>query len=157
MIRWLGTFLLPAPHGTTDDATMSMPKILLIAVCAGGLVFSTESRAQNDNISFAAPGFLIKKPGPGVPDVKAQPVSWPRLDPGAVLCRSEADLNRLGMRRAGETVDGPVDCRIVRAATGIAIVQRKGPGRTEVTTSDAKGLTKGWTDAWLPEKAPVRR
>ncbi|GEM_PF-1407556 len=139
----------------------SMPKILLAAVCAGTVVFAAQSRADdngnNDNIKFDAPGFTIKKPTKGAPDVKAQPLAWPRLDPGAVLCRSEDDLNRLGLRRSGETVDGPVDCQIIRAATGIVIVRRKGPGKTEVTTGDAKGSSSGWTDAWLPEKAPATR
>ena len=134
----------------------TIPRILLIAVCAGGMVFSAARAADDSNVSFDAPGFLIKKPKPGLPEVKARAQAWPRLDPGAVLCRSEADLNRLGMRRAGETVDGPIDCQIIHAATGIAIVQRKGPGRTEVTTSDAKVPASGWTDAWLPEKAPTK-
>ena len=132
-------------------------KILLIAMCAGSLAVSTARAADDSNISFAAPGLVIKKPGPGLPEVKPQTLAWPRLDPGAVLCRSEADLARLGLRRAGETVDGPIDCQIIRAATGISIVQRKGPGKTEVTTGDPKGPTSGWTDAWLPEKAPVKR
>lgn len=135
----------------------SIPRILLIAVCAGGMAFSTARAADDSNISFDAPGFTIKKPKPGLPDVKAQAQAWPRLDPGAVLCRSEADLSRLGMRRAGDPVDGPIDCQVIRAATGIAIVQRKGPGRTEVTASDAKVPASGWTDAWLPEKAPAKR
>ena len=131
----------------------SISRILLFAAFA--IVFSGEIRAQDSNISFQAPGLLIKKPPPGPPEVKGQPQAWPRLDPGSVLCRSEADLNRLGLRRAGETVNGPIDCQIVRAATGIAIVQRKGPGKTEVTTGDPKA--SGWTDAWLPEKAPSAR
>ncbi len=100
------------------------------------------------------PGLLIKKPKPGLPDVKSQPQAWPRLDPGAVLCRSEADLNRLAQRRSGEVVDGPVDCQIIRTPTAITIVQRAAPGRTEVRTSDAQASGSGWTDAWLPEKAP---
>ena len=136
---------------------ISMPRILLIAVCVGSLVFDSESRAEDSNISFNAPGLSIRKPKPGPPDVKVQPLAWPRLDPGSVLCQSEADLNRLGLRRAGETVDGPIDCQIMRAATGIAILQRKGPGKTEVKTSDPKVPATGWTDAWLPEKAPAKR
>lgn len=136
---------------------ISMPRILLIAACAGAVVLASESRAEDSNISFNAPGLLVKKPKPGPPDVKEQPLAWPRLDPGSVLCRSEADLNRLGLRRAGEPVDGPIDCQIMRAATGIAILQRKGPGKTEVKTSDPKVPASGWTDAWLPEKAPAKR
>jgi hypothetical protein len=131
---------------------ISMPRIVLIAICAAAVAFATESRAEDSNVKFDAPGLLIKKPKPGAPDVKARPVAWPRLDAGAVLCRSEADLHRLGLRRSGERVDGPIDCQIIRSTTGIAIVQRKGPGSTEVKTSDP--ATIGWTDAWLPETAP---
>jgi hypothetical protein len=133
---------------------ISIPRILLIAVCAGAVAFAAETRAEDSNVLFNAPGLLIKKPKPGPPDVKSQPLAWPRLDPGAVLCRSEADLNRLGLRRSGETVDGSIDCQVIRAPTGIAIVQRKGPGKTEVTTNDPRVPASGWTDAWLPEKAP---
>lgn len=138
---------------------ISMPRMLLIAACAGTLAIATPSRAQppsDSNVSFDAPGFLIKKPKPGAPEVKAQPLAWPRLDPGAVLCRTEADLDKLGERRRGEAVDGPIDCQIIRAATAISIVQRKGPGRAEVKTSDPRAdAVTGWTDAWLPDKGRV--
>jgi hypothetical protein len=138
---------------------ISMPRMLLTGAFLWTLALAMPARAQigdsDSNIKLDAPGLLLKKPKPGLPDVKAQPLAWPRLDPGAVLCRSEADLARLAARRSGEAVDGPVDCQIIRAATAISIVQRKGPGRAEVRTSDprADGVT-GWTDAWLPEKAP---
>jgi hypothetical protein len=138
--------------------------MLLIGACFGMfaatvLAVAPPAGAQppdDSNIKFDAPGFLPKKPKPGLPDVKAQPLAWPRLDPGSVLCRTEADLDKLGARRRGEAVDGPIDCQVVRAATAISIVQRKGPGRAEVKTSDAStdGVT-GWTDAWLPEKGAI--
>jgi hypothetical protein len=70
-----------------------------------------------------------------------------------VLCRSEADLGRLAQRRSGQIVDGPVDCQIIRAATAITIVQRRGAGQTEVKMTGPQ-VGSGWTDAWLPEKAP---
>lgn len=132
----------------------SMTKILLIAACAGTMVFAADAQPRDSNISLDAPGFLIKKPPPGAPDVRAQPLVWPRLDQGAVLCRSEADLIKLGQRRSGDAVDGPIDCQIIRAATGITIVQRNGPGRTEVTTTNSAAPETGWTDAWLPAKVP---
>jgi hypothetical protein len=47
-----------------------------------------------------------------------------------------------------------VDCQVVRAAIAITIVQRKG-GRTEVKPNDAQPMESGWTDAWLPQKAPA--
>jgi hypothetical protein len=136
---------------------MMRPKTLLFAGFFGILAFAAPCGAQpgDSNISLDAPGFLIKKPKSGPPDVKVQPLAWPRLDPGAVLCRSEADLLRLADRRRGEVVEGPVDCQILRAATPITIVQRKGPGRTEVQTADPKAGGAGWTDAFLPQKAPV--
>jgi hypothetical protein len=133
---------------------MVKPWILLVAACFGAQALALCANAQDSNVLLNAPGILIKKPKPGAPDVKPQPLAWPRLDPGAVLCRSEADLNRLARRRAGEAADGPVDCQIVRAATAITIVQRKGPGQTEVKATDPKISDLGWTDAWLPEKAP---
>jgi hypothetical protein len=137
---------------------ISMPRMLLIGACVGALATATPASAQpNDsNVSFDAGGLLPKKPRPGLPDVKAQPLAWPRLDPGAVLCRTEADLDRLGARRRGETVDGPIDCQIIRAATAVSIVQRNGPGRAEVKVSDPRAdAASGWTDAWLPDKGTV--
>ena len=137
-----------------------LPRIFLIA-CAVTLIVTPAAHAQrpppdDSNVLLNAPGLLIKKPKPGLPDVKAQPLAWPRLDPGAVLCRTEADLDRLAQRRRGEAVDGGVDCQIVRTATAISIVQRKGPGKVEVRTTDPRAAgASGWTDAWLPDKAPV--
>jgi hypothetical protein len=135
---------------------MSTKHVLMIAVGLAVAANAAPAVAQSSdgNISFQS-GLLPKKPKPGLPDVKAQPLAWPRLDAGAVLCRSEADLNRLAQRRSGEPVDGPVDCQIIRLATPITIVQRNGPGRTEVKPSDSQPMNLGWTDAWLPDKAPI--
>jgi hypothetical protein len=110
---------------------------------------------DDDHVRLDAPALLPKKPRPGMPDVKAQPLVWPRLDRGAVICRSESDLSRLAARRRVETVDGPVDCQILRAATGVSILQRQGPGMTEVQTNDPSAGGTGWTDAWLPDRAPT--
>jgi hypothetical protein len=134
-----------------------IPGKLLIVACIGALTLAEPASAQpsDSNIKLDAPGLIVKKPGPGLPDVKAQPLAWPRLDAGSVLCRSEDDLNRLGQRRAGEAVDGPVDCQLIRVPTAITILQRKGPGRTEVKPNEAHPMEAGWTDAWLPQKAPA--
>jgi hypothetical protein len=137
----------------------SMPRMLLVGACLGTLALATPVNAQqppsNSDITFDPGALGVKKPKAGLPDVRAQPLAWPRLDPGAVLCRTEADLQRLAARRAGETVDGTVDCQIIRTPTAISIVQREGPGRVEVQISGGKaGSSSGWTDAWLPAKAP---
>ena len=82
----------------------------------------------------------------------SRPDTWPRLDPGAALCKSEADLLRLAAFRRHETTERP-NCQIVRSPTPIHISHRAGPGRTQVTLTEQNG-GEGWTDAWLPEKAP---
>lgn len=129
----------------------------MIGACLGALALAEPAVAQpsDSNVSFDAGALAVKKPKPGPPDVKAQPLAWPRLDPGAVLCATEADLEKLAARRSGETVDGAIDCQIIRAATAISIVQRKGPGKAEVKTSNPRtDVVTGWTDAWLPDRAP---
>ena len=114
------------------------------------LVFAGPAAAQ---VIWDVPG--SERPGRfnGLPETKARPDVWPRLDPGAALCRSEDDLLRLAAHRRGETVTPP-NCRVVRQAYAVTIVRRAGPGRTQVALTDQNGQ-EGWTDAWLPEKPPV--
>jgi hypothetical protein len=132
-----------------------------IAVAAFCLLSAVPAPAQPSNVPsnvlLDAPGLLVKKPKPGAPDVKGPPVVWPRLDPGAVFCRSADDLRRLAARRAGEDVTGPVDCQIIRTPVGISILQREGPGMVQVQTTDPRAGGVGWTDAWLPSKEPTSR
>ena len=75
--------------------------------------------ADNDNIIFDAPGILQKGAKKGLPDVKPSPLAWPRLDPGAALCRSADDLTRLAANRARTEGGGPADCRIVQVPTAV--------------------------------------
>jgi hypothetical protein len=143
-----------------STSRMLLASACLGIVCLGAGAVATTAGAQapgDSNVTVDAGGALPKKPRPGgLPGVRAQPLAWPRLDPGAALCRTEADLDRLGARRRGESVDGPIDCQVIRTATAISIVQRNGPGRTEVKTSDPKvDAVTGWTDAWLPDKGRV--
>jgi hypothetical protein len=133
-------------------ATGALTLVLLAAVPPA----AAQQPPNDSNVSFDAGALLPKKPKPGLPDVKSQPLAWPRLDPGSVICRTEADLAKLGARRSGEVVDGPIDCQIVRAATAIAILQRKGPGVVQVQATDPRsGSISGWTNAWLPDKGSV--
>ena len=124
-----------------------------LRLVAAGLVCLMPVGAGWAQVKWDAPGLLVKPPKAGPPDVKAQPLAWPRLDPGAVLCRSEVDLARLTANRQGGSGGGPADCRIVSQPTAIQIVTRRGPGRTEVQVTGANET--GWTDAWLPSRAPA--
>jgi hypothetical protein len=113
---------------------------------------------ENGNVHFDGGGLLAKKKSPDVilPDVRGPAQTWPRLDRGAVLCRSEADLTRLVARRRGDAIDGPVDCQIIRGPTGISIVKREAAGITQVQTNNPSAGGAGWTDAWLPNTPPPR-
>jgi hypothetical protein len=133
----------------------SLGAVVLVILLSGPVLAQSVPVLPDDShVSLDAPGLLPKKTRPGLPDVKPQPQAWPRLDRGAVICRSQSDMSRLAARRRGEAVDGPVDCQIVRGPTAIAILQRKGPGMTEIRTSNPSAGGTGWTDAWLPDKAP---
>ena len=123
---------------------------LLGLVCLPCL-FAPAAAQGLDNVYLDAPSLVMKKPKAGPPDVKPPPQLWPRLDPGTVLCQSEADLDRLAARRRGEDAGAPIACQVIRAPTGVEIIQRHA-GRTQVRLSGRQ--TAGWTDIWLPEKAP---
>ena len=114
-----------------------------------GLALNVPARAQ---VIWDMPNIVVQPPKFGSTDSKARPDVWPRLDKGAVLCKTELDLSRLAATRRGENVDRP-NCTVIRAPTAIQIVRRAAPGRTLVTLTDQNGQ-EGWTDAWLPDKAP---
>ena len=104
------------------------------------------------------PALVPTKKAPLAPVARA-PAVWPRLDPGAVFCRTEYDLDRhasnMTARVAGRDTQA-ADCQIIGQPTGIQIISRQGIGRTQVKLNPP-GTDTGWTDAWLPDKAPPAR
>lgn len=97
-------------------------------------------------------GMLAKKPqAQQAPDVQAPPAAWPRLDAGAIVCRTQDDLRRHAAAMRGEQA-GPADCRMLSRAAAISILSRQGPGATEVKFNGTDDTA--WTDAWLPAKPP---
>lgn len=78
----------------------------------------------------------------------------PRLEPGALFCRSLEDLRRRVALQSGAAASaGPApSCRTLPGALSITVVSRAGPGAAQVQTVGAQPET-GWTDAWLPERA----
>jgi hypothetical protein len=85
------------------------------------------------------------------------PEPSPRIDIGAILCKSRDDLVRHPMQiAAGPGVAVPrqaPDCRIIKEQTAIRILDRDGPSRTHVGLTDATKQT-GWTDSYLPSTPP---
>lgn len=138
----------------------AMHRLALVAACLAGLGLAGAARAQpapppdDGKISFQS-GIRTRAPKAGAPDVPAPPQAWPRLEPGAIVCRTESDLDRLAARHTGEATSGPVDCQVIRDVTAVTILQRRGPGKEEVRFTSGKVGTVMWTNAWLPEKAPA--
>jgi hypothetical protein len=126
-----------------------------LVVALVGLLAICCQTAVAQGIYLDAPGLLPKKPPAPSPDPKPPPSVWPRLDPGALLCRSEIDLDRVAANRSGGAGGGPVDCRILREPTGVTILRRSG-GRSQVRVVGQQNAGE-WTDVWLPEKAPNGR
>ena len=80
-------------------------------------------------------------------------ISGPRLEPGAVICNTEQDLQHRGEvnRRIADGVPDPGDplsgCRLVSQERGVDIVSRPGPGRLQVKVKPSGEV--GWTDAFI--------
>lgn len=94
-------------------------------------------------------------PAPPPPAVIPEP--WPRLDIGAVLCKSRDDLVRYQTQAmagsGGEAPQRPADCLIIQKRTAIKILDRDGPSRSHVISTDTLKQT-GWTNAYLPSTPP---
>lgn len=111
------------------------------------------------HVTFDAPGLLPQPKAPPPPPLRAVATVWPRLDPGAVLCRTADDLARHAANMTARVSGGdtePADCRTIAQPTGIQILSREGQGSTQVKLA-VPGSVVGWTDAWLPDRAPGGR
>lgn len=137
---------------------MSAFKLVRISLLAAVTVAAVQT-ASAQHVVLDAPGIMGQKKAPSPPPPRAQPTVWPRLDPGAVLCRTSDDLERYAANMTARASGGDTqaaDCQIIAQPTGIQIVSRQGLGRTEVKLSTSDNMI-GWTDVWLPDKAPVTR
>jgi hypothetical protein len=117
------------------------------------------SVASAQNVILDAPGLVGTKKAPAAPPPRAPVAVWPRLDPGAVICKTSDDLERHAANNTARVSGGdtqPADCRVINQPTGIQILSRQGPGSTQVKLSNPANVI-GWTDVWLPDKAPSGR
>jgi hypothetical protein len=139
-------------------------------LCAGLLLLSQAcvlpALAQSSTSATIGGGDAFQPPPPPRPPPGRAPTTrpqqaprapteaWPRLDPGAMLCRSEDALKAYQEAVATASADAPAalpaDCSRVLQRMPISIVQRDGPSRVEVKSSSGTG----WTDAWLPATPP---
>jgi hypothetical protein len=92
------------------------------------------------------------KPLPALPEI------WPRLEAGALICKSRDDLVRYQTQIANNpgatpTAGLPSACHTLSKQTGIQILERDGPSRTQIVTTDESKET-GWTNSHLPSTPP---
>jgi len=123
------------------------------------LAAAAAAPALAQHVILDAPGLVEKKRAPEPPAPRNTATIWPRLDPGSVLCATADDLDRHAANMVARVNGGEslrADCRLIAQPTAIDIVSRQGLGRTEVKLKGPNGAT-GWTDAWLPDKAPTSR
>src|SRR5271167_1926712 len=96
-----------------------------------------------------------QSPAPTAP--AAVPEIWPRLEDGALICKSRDDLVRYQTQianAANATTAGQApDCHAIRKQTGIQILDHDGPSRTQIVTMDESKET-GWTNSYLPSTPP---
>jgi hypothetical protein len=116
-------------NGTGDDSSGS------------GMGRHQGRRGQSNGQTQQAPAL------PPLPVVRAP---WPRLDSGAILCKSRDDLVSYQKLAAGGAGTGQKpDCRVIEQPLAIQILDRESVARTEVAVTGAAKQT-GWTDAYLP-------
>ena len=128
-----------------------------IMLCCA-LSFGLATHAWAQHVILDAPGLMPQKPKATTSPAPRATAVWPRLDPGAVLCKTEDDLDRHAANMIARVSGGEqqtADCRAIDRTTGIQIVDRESPGRTEVKLAGPDGET-GWTDVGLPDKPPPR-
>jgi hypothetical protein len=95
-----------------------------------------------------------KTPAPPAPATPAAvPEPSPRLDVGALLCKSRDDLvkyqTQIADGASAATAGRVSGCHTIGKQTGVQILDSDGPSRTEIVTMDESKQT-GWTNSYLP-------
>jgi hypothetical protein len=91
---------------------------------------------------------------PALTPLPAVPEIWPRLDDGALICKSRDDLVRYQTQVANGVSAGQTSkCHTIQKHTGIQILDHDGISRTQIVTTDESKET-GWTNSYLPSTPP---
>jgi hypothetical protein len=128
---------------------------LLCAVAMGGEA-SAQLRGRNNapNSGGTSDDLPPSVPPPLSTLPPRRGVAGPKLSPGAVVCRSEFDLEQraaVNSRRLQGDLDAgnPLEnCQMITQDRGVEIVARHGMGKTEVKLKPSGEV--GWTDSYMP-------
>ena len=131
---------------TLAALALAGPALAQMGMGTGGGMAGTAGPSGAGRPSGQGPARAAPPPPP-----VASPEVWPRLDPGAVFCRSAEDLRAHEAAAANPGMDRRTPgCVTVGRMTGIRILSRQG-NVTQVEVVGPRPQT-GWTDAWLPER-----
>ena len=132
-------------------ARASLVSLALLAVPGLAAAQSSGSMFAPGGMRFGETPSTRAKPkstAPQGPTLKPDPRQ--RLDAGALLCRTEEDLQQheaaVSARLDGKDAPEPVGCRPVRFMTPVGVISRHGPARTQVRVPGPPEQI-GWTDA----------
>jgi hypothetical protein len=145
-------FARPVARGRFSWLRAAVALTLLLSVMASAHAQMGGSHSHRQRDQQQSPQNSQKPPPePDVPEI------WPRLENGALICKSRDDLVRYQTQfgngpsptRAGEASG----CHTIQKQTGIQILGHDGPSRTQIATTDDAKET-GWTNSYLPSTPP---
>lgn len=103
------------------------------------------------------PGASQGAPG-SMPELKPVETPRQRLDTGALLCHTEAQLRQhqaaIMARLAGRPAQDATGCHIVGETEAVSVLMRDGHAATEVQLAGDDPVT-GWTDAVIRDSDPL--
>src|SRR5271167_2095325 len=132
---------------------LAMALLLLLGAMASAhaQIGGGHGRGQRNQQQTPQPQQSPAPPEPVVPEI------WPRLEDGALICKSRDDLVRYQTQivngASAPTAGQAPDCHNIRKQTGIQILGHDGPSRTQIVTTDESKET-GWTNSYLPSTPP---
>ena len=130
---------------------LALSLLLLLGAMASahGQIGGSHGRRQNNQQQTPQ-----QSPAPTTPFL---PEIWPRLEEGALVCRSRDDLikyqTQIANGSSAATLAQAPDCHTIRKQTGIQILTHDGPSRTQIVTTDESKET-WWTNSYLPSTPP---
>src|ERR1700759_3592613 len=129
---------------------LAMALLLLLGAMASAHAQIGDGHGRRQNNQQQTPQRAPAPTAPFLPEI------WPRLEEGALICKSRDDLVRYQTQIANDSTartGQTPDCRTIRKQTGIQILAHDGPSRTQVVTTDEAKET-WWTNSYLPSTPP---
>jgi hypothetical protein len=145
------------PPGNPARARLSWRRLAMMLLLLFGAIAPAHAQIGGGHGRGQKNQQQTPQQSPAPPETPAVPEIWPRLENGAVICKSRDDLVRYQTQiasGASEAAGGQApDCHTVRKQTGIQILAHDGPSRTQIVTTDESKET-GWTNSYLPSTPP---